>query len=198
MKLIDLTMNLNAGTPVYPGDPRVELETITTVVKDGFQDSVLRVDTHNGTHIDAPGHMLTGGAMLDAFGPERFVGPGVLVDGRHGFGLEAFLRAELQPGAIVLLRTGFSDHYLDANYYDQAPELSEAVVAYLVERRPSLVAVDAGSIDAEPFAVHKALLGGNILIAENLTGLSQLGKAAFEVMALPLKLNVDGSPARII
>jgi kynurenine formamidase len=198
MKLIDLTMDLNAQTPVYPGDEHVSLETRATVEKEGFQDSILRVDTHNGTHIDAPGHMIVGGAMLDAFGPERFVARGVLVDGRDGFTMTAIEQAGVRPGDIVVLWTGFSDDYQATDYYDKIPVIEPGVADYFIERRPSLVAVDAGSIDATPFEVHQALLKQNILLAENLVGLSQLANVEFEIIALPLKLDVDGSPARII
>ncbi len=198
MKLIDLTMPLGPNTPVYPGDPRVELETIATVDSDGYQDSVLRLDTHNGTHLDAPGHMMAGGVMLDAFGVDRLVGRGVLVDGRRGFTLAGLEQAALRPGDIVLLWTGFSDDYMAADYYDKVPKLDDESVAYLTGRQPSIMAVDAGSFDAEPFPLHKAWLKKNILLAENLVGLSVLEGQTFNVIALPLKLSADGAPARII
>lgn len=189
-------MPLSADTPVYPGDPQVELSQIASVEKDGFRDSKLTVDTHNGTHIDAPAHMVAGGKTLDEFDMGRLVGPGVLVDARTEVTVEAL--REVTDDSIVLLWAGLSDRFQANDYYDKLPRFADGAVAELVQRHPKMVGIDAGSIDGEPFAVHKALLGADILLAENLVGLSALAGKQFEVIALPLKLDVDGSPARVI
>lgn len=196
MKFVDLTMSLGTNTPVYPGDPRVGLKSVATVGTDGYQDTVLTMDTHNGTHIDAPAHMLERGKTLDQFGIDSFTGQGVLVDAREGLRQESF--QEIGEGRIVLLWTGFSDDYTSTDYYHKLPKFEDGAVDALLKQRPTLVGVDAGSLDGEPFSVHKAMLRAGILIAENLVGLSILAGKEFEVFALPLKLDVDGSPARVI
>jgi arylformamidase len=196
MKLIDLTMPLGPETPVYPGDPGVKLQTIADIGSDGYHDTMLTMDTHNGTHIDAPAHMVDGGKTLDHFGADALAGRGVLVDATGKLTGAAF--AAVEPGDIVLLRTGASDDFLADDYYERTPTFADGALNELIRRRPKLVGVDAGSVDHEPFEVHKALLGAEILIGENLVGLGALEGQAFEVYALPLRLDVDGSPARII
>jgi kynurenine formamidase len=62
-----------------------------------------------------------------------------------------------------------------------------------------MVGLDTGSVDTgDVFPIHKILLGGDVLIIENMTNLAPLAGKAFTVYALPLKLEVDGSPARAI
>ena len=62
-----------------------------------------------------------------------------------------------------------------------------------------MVGVDAGSVDTmDDFPIHKILLAAQVLIIENLTNLNQLAGKDFRVYALPVKLDVDGAPARVI
>ncbi len=48
------------------------------------------------------------------------------------------------------------------------------------------------------FKTHKILLGGGVLIIENLTNVGLLAGKDFTVYALPIKLELDGAPARVI
>ena len=62
-----------------------------------------------------------------------------------------------------------------------------------------MVCMDSPSPDLYPFEIHKLLLENNILLAENLTNFdSLLSVNNFEIIALPLKIHADSSPARII
>lgn len=198
MNFIDLAMPLSPSTPVYPGDPKVEIDVAAQLQPDGYLDHVLKMGTHNGTHIDAPAHMVEDGKRLDGYPVEKFVGRGILLDVRAGLSLQLIDQAGVQPGDIVLLRTGASDRASHDDYYDFEPNLSLEAVRALVAKAPKMVGIDAGSIDGEPFAVHKALLGADILIIENLVNLGALEEKAFTVTALPLNVALEGSPARVV
>jgi kynurenine formamidase len=53
------------------------------------------------------------------------------------------------------------------------------------------------SVDRPPFEAHLELLGHGVLILENLTNLEQIRGEAFELIALPLKLEErEASPVR--
>ncbi|MBO0512953.1 cyclase family protein [Streptomyces beijiangensis] len=198
MTLIDLSMTLSASTPVYPGDPSVVITVAAQMEADGFLDHSLALGTHNGTHIDAAGHMVPGGKMLDDYPLDQFVGRGVLVDARDGVDADQLRKQEISRGDMVLIWTGISDSLYSENYYERDPQVSQDAAEYLVSKGVNLVAVDAGSIDASPFPIHKTLLSGGVLLAENLVGLSQLQNATFEVWALPLNLQVEAAPARVV
>lgn len=203
--LLDLTMRLSEATPVYPGDPAVRIETTSTFEDAGYFNTRLALGSHNGTHLDAEGHMIPGGRMLDAYPLDRFRGRGVLLDVRGGAADLASTvdGADIDDDCVVLLWTGLSDAAHQADYFTRVPDLPVGLVELLIARGVRMVGVDAGSIDAEPFAVHKALLSHGILIAENLVGLSAVRTRArqspdFTVWALPLHVATEASPARVI
>jgi arylformamidase len=197
---IDLTVPLNNQTPVYPGDPAVKVEPVAKLEKDGFTDHLLTTGNHAGTHIDAPMHMMAGGKSLTDFDISKFVGPGKLVEVKdHEFNLETVKAAEIQAGDIVLFYTGMDKHFYDESYYGNYPAMPEEVAEYLVALKVKMAGFDTGSADKEDgFPIHKTLLGGDVLIIENLINLDQLIGKNFQVFALPLKLDVDGAPARVI
>jgi kynurenine formamidase len=210
--LIDLTHPVTTGMPVYPGDPEVELAAALTTATAGVNVLRLHLGSQSGTHVDAPYHVDVTWPTLDGLPLELFTGPAVVADLR---GLEprtavtaarlgpALALAELTPGAMLLLATGWprhwgSDHYLAHPYL--TPEAAEAIVAAGIRT----VGLDALSVDPTPepgpadpavaallaeladehdpaaeqptLAAHRVLLGrpGGGVIAENLTDLTPL------------------------
>lgn len=198
--IIDLSVRLNNETPVYPGDPTVQIKQSATVAEDGYLGHGLCIGTHNGTHIDAPAHMIAGGKTLDKFTADNFVGRGryILVKDNM-FSLEAVQQADIQPGDIVLFNTEMSYKFYDPAYFTDYPVMTEEIAHYLVEKQVKMVGLDTCSADTEEhFPIHKILLGANIPIIETLTNLEQVHDSEFRVIALPIKLDLDGAPARVI
>lgn len=196
--IIDLTIPLNEKTPIYPGDPAIKIEPAGVLAVDGYSDHFISVGTHAGTHIDAPMHMLEGGKSLDQIPIDRFVGKGRYIDISDG-NFDAVKNAGIQADDIVLLGTGMSDKLHEPAYFENYPTMSEEVAKYLVEKMVKMVGVDTCSVDnKDGFPVHKILLAGSVLIIENLANLNQLADKEFDVYALPIKLQIDGAPARVI
>jgi kynurenine formamidase len=198
MQIIDLSVLLDEKTPVYPGDPPVRIEPAGVWAKDGYQDHYVSLGTHIGTHMDAPAHMLEGGATLNSFDVTQFVGPGKLIDARQGFDLAKIKAANLQAGDIILFWTDLSKKYHEATYFEDYPALPDDIAQYLVSKKVKFVGFDTCSPDHDEFTAHRTLLAGNVLIVENLCNLDQLEGKTFTVTALPIKLGLDGAPARVI
>ena len=55
--IIDLSVRIGTGMPVYPGDPEVRLEAALTVARDGVNVLALHLGSQSGTHVDAPYHI---------------------------------------------------------------------------------------------------------------------------------------------
>lgn len=197
-ELIDLSMPLSEDTPVYPGDPSLHIEVTSTFEEAGFFNTRLTLGAHNGTHIDAEGHMIPGGRMLNEYPLNCFHGRGVLLDARDGSPEFDPRDTGVDTDCVVLLWTGLSDARHEPDYYSRVPNLTMDLVERLIAAGVKMVGIDAGSIDAEPFEVHKALLSNGVLIAENLVGLSALTSGPFTVWALPLNVGVEASPARVV
>jgi arylformamidase len=198
--IVDLSVIIDQNTPVYPGDLVVTIKPVGIFAKDGYNDSLLSIGTHVGTHIDAPLHMIDGGKSLNQIPVERFVGRGrcIGVENKQ-FDIQAVKNAEIQSGDIVLFNTGLDEVFDHPEvYFKDYPALPEEIANYLIEKHVSMVGFDMCSPDHPDFAIHKLLLGSDVLIIENLTNLDKLAGKEFRVTALPLNLKTDGSPARVI
>ncbi len=176
----------------------------------GFVSHLVSLPAHSGTHVDAPGHVIEGGAMLADLPLSRFAGPGAVLDvrGRAGLAVEA---ADLAPhvaaltgAAFALLWTGDSARWGADDYYTRGAYLTPEAAA-LLAAVPGLsgIGLDAGSVDpmdSHELPAHKALLGAGLVIVENLRGLEQLPAGVragqdFTFFCLPV-LGGDGSPVR--
>lgn len=196
---IDLTVDLNPHTPIYPGDPVTKIEPTSTIEKDGYTDHYLSFATHAGTHIDAPLHMMSGGKTLDRYDVNTFIGRGRYIKvSNNKFDLNSVIDANITTGDIVLFHTGWAARYHDPEYFNEHPAMSEDIAHYLVGKKIKMVGMDMSGPDHEPFPIHKILLMADVLIAENLCNLEKLAEQDFMIYALPIKLQLDGAPARVI
>jgi len=197
--LIDLSVDLNEKTPVYPGDPETKISPAGILETNGYQDHYVCMGTHVGTHMDAPSHMIVGGKNLNEFPIEKFSGRGVYIQVDGDFDTEEIRKVDIQEGDIVLFHTGMSEKYHEAAYFEKYPAMSEEIAKWLVENKVKIVGVDTCSVDnAENFPVHKILLGNEILIIENLLNLDLIARMPFKVHAFPIKLQIDGAPVRVV
>lgn len=201
MEYIDLTHTFKPGMPVYPGDSSPELiETADDYEGGKIIHYQLKTSMHVGTHMDAPLHMLQNGKKLSEYPADHFFGKGHLIDAR-GKSIDASLleAKQISKGDIVLIMTGFSSKFGSPEYYESYPEINEAFASKMLEFGVSIVGMDTPSPDRAPFAIHKLLLGKDVLIIENLTNLeSLLGHEQFTITALPAKFDAEAAPVRVV
>ena len=196
---IDLSVVIDEHTPVYPGDPATVIKPAGKLEADGYNDHFVSIGTHVGTHIDAPYHMIADGQTLDQFPVDQFVGRGRLIklDNKE-YDLQQLQKTDIREGDIVLFYSGMDNLYKEKAYFEDYPAMSDEVANYLVAKKVKMVGIDMCSPDHDEFTAHRTLLGSGVLIIENLTNLSALEGKVFEVIALPIKLPIDGAPARVI
>jgi kynurenine formamidase len=200
-RYIDLSHPIIDSMPVYPGDEPSRLERINTFVKDGFDNFRFTSSLHIGSHIDGPMHMTDSAWSIDKLPLERFIGAGCFINavGRSVVSCTTEFKSAVIPESIVLVHTGFSAFFGTKKYFLEHPVLTMEAAAFLVEQRIKMICLDTPSPDKFPYDVHKFLLTNSILIAENLIHLEQLAKIKeFEIIAVPLPLQADSSPARIM
>src|SRR4029450_4570675 len=67
MKLIDVTVPLDADLPAYPGNTPFNIEPIKRIARgDSSNVSTLHLSAHTGTHVDAPRHFFDEGSGVEA------------------------------------------------------------------------------------------------------------------------------------
>src|SRR4029434_1898526 len=75
MKLIDVSVPLDATLPTYPHNTPFSLEHIKRLASgDSSNVSTLHMSAHSGTHVDAPRHFFDDGAGTEALPLELLVG----------------------------------------------------------------------------------------------------------------------------
>jgi len=208
-KVIDLTMILKTGAPVFPGYPTPIVHTWVTIEKAGYYANLLMFVEHTGTHVDAPAHFVKDAPTIDEVPPDRFMGKAIVIDVSKlppkGTITDKIIDEavkkmgiELGPEWIVLFYTGYDAKAGTPEWFEH-PGLDESGAKYLAEKNVKAVGIDAPSIDQEPFPGHKILLPKGIVIYENLTNLKELIGKKFEFIALPLKIEKGSAgPVRAI
>ncbi|MBE0585324.1 MAG: cyclase family protein, partial [Desulfofustis sp.] len=175
---------------------------------DGYREMIVTLCTHQGTHLDAPAHLLADGLTLDRLALTSFVGKALLLDCTTMTGTTIDEGALHPYGELlgrhdfVLLHTGWSRWWGEQRYFRDYPVLSEAAARRLVAAGVRGVGVDAVSVDplaALELPIHRLLLGAGLVIVENLTNLATIPQQSFLFSCLPLNIeNGDGSPVRAV
>jgi arylformamidase len=206
MKWIDLSLTIQAGMPVYPGDPAVDARIIRNHARDGLQLSRLTLGSHTGTHIDAPVHFVAGGAAIDMLSLDQLCGPALIVACPWSAGERLDLtRLDMSgylPGDALLLATGWDSRATSRTYFENIPEFAPGSTDWLLRRDIRLFGLDLPTVRESavpqcPEAMHIGLLKAGVIIVESLANLAPLAGLRVEFQAFPLRLQgFDGSPVR--
>jgi kynurenine formamidase len=180
--------------------------------------SVLSLLVHNGTHIDAPRHMVEKGPPIDRIPLGQLAKEGVLINlPNKGPSSVVTVKdiegsgVELGPDRIPVINTGFTEKtWGKPEFWMQMPYLEAGVGALLASKGVPAVAMDVfpekplwRGVKLDPGEVwvanHLALLEKGIPMIQFVTNLSQIGTGRFVLVALPLKIKGgDASPARVV
>lgn len=211
---IDLTQPITEETPVRPLHVRPEFEDYLTHEEDGTASTIVHVETHVGTHMDAPAHFYAGDdhRTIDQVTPGEMVAEGVVLDFTHKepgaaiTGEELRERAEafdLAAGEHVILDCGAEVADSEAYLLEYVhPDASAA--EYLVEREVACLATDALNVDGsglalEDHVVHRTLLPADVLVVEGLANLERVPAGRVDVVCTPLPyVGRDGSQVRFL
>lgn len=204
--VLDLSHLITEAMPVYPGCIPPTIRLAHAIEPDGFAERQISIYTHTGTHIDAPAHMLAGGATLEQLGAAHFVGPACVLEVGGAAAIETTLleaHAQLIEGCdFVLFDTGWASRWGQPGYFEGFPVLTREAAHWLAQKGLKGVGFDAISADpvgAAEFTNHMILFRAGMISIENLTGLEPLIGKRFQFSCLPLKLEAaDGCPVRAV
>lgn len=201
---IDISVPLNDGIAVYPGDPDVRITRTTHFER--VQDlmlSAISASVHAGTHVDAPLHFFRDGATIDQMPHDVMVATArvIAIEDPQSITAAELERHAIKAGEILLFKTrnaglmrrkGFSPGYVS---------LSTAAAHFLAERRVKAVGIDylsIGGFERNEAEVHRTLLGASIWIIEGLD-LSAVDAGTYEFICLPLLIEgAEAAPARVL
>jgi arylformamidase len=200
VRLIDITVPLRDGMPIYPGEPEVILTRAHSLAR-GDASNISRLDMgcHSGTHIDAPVHFVEGAPDADDIPLDPLIGDVRVLDLTDAVGTidaAALERARL-PRRIqrVLLRTRVERPW-DHPDPEQSVRLDEGGARRLLDAGVRLVGIDDLSVG--DLAAHRLLLRQQVVTLEGLD-LCVVAPGRYELLCLPLRIEgSDGAPARAL
>ena len=204
MKLIDVTVPLDAHLPHYPGNTPFTVEPIKRLARgDTSNLSTLHLSAHAGTHVDAPFHFFDDAPGAEALPLELLIGRARVIEitTRKAIGPDDLARTDLSEDIRLLIKTHNSRLWGTSEFHSDYVGLTEAGARYLVERGVKVLGVDYLSVEEfrKPGApAHRALLGGGTIVIEGLN-LRDVEPGGYELYCLPLRLvGTDGAPARVV
>jgi arylformamidase len=207
MKIHDITLSISPKMPVWPGDPSVVLEQVSSMDA-GAHDNVSRLacGVHTGTHVDAPHHFMNDHRTVETLLLETLIGPAYVA--RIPDDVKVVTADVLEKAAIpvgterLLLKTSNSKLWErdEVVFFTGFVGVSEDGAEWLVAHAIKLVGIDYLSIAPyhQSIPTHRKLLGVGMIIVEGMD-LSAIAPGTYTLYCLPLKLvGSDGAPARAI
>jgi len=225
LDIIDLSQEIYAGMPLFPGMPEVEIAVHASHEQwEGLTDSDLVspavnrlvMGEHTGTHVDAINHMARQyrGQSIDTMPLTMFYTEGICLDLSHKgrreliepIDLEHALSAaelDIKPEDTVLL---YTDHYrrtFGTTEWDNGPGLSAEAARWLGRQQIAAFGVETMSPGVRKVSnkeVHHICGELGFTHYENLINLHLLiGRGRFRFVGLPLKIRGGtGSPVRAV
>ena len=205
MRVHDISLAIDAGLPIWPTSVGFRARDAMRIADgDPANVSVVEMDVHTGTHVEAPRHFLDGGATLDSVELERFVGPAIVAHViAPAVTAEALATAAIPEGTErLLVKTANSARWaagwgpFDPVYVSLTPDAAR----WVVDRGIRLVGIDHLSIQRydDDGETHRILMRAGIAILEGLS-LGGVEPGEYTLVAAPLRLaGIEAAPARAL
>jgi len=184
---------------------------------DKLPETAVHYPQHGFTHVDAPCHMIRGGAALEDCRLSQLCNWASLVDVSDTVPSGA-VTAELlearaghaRPGDILLLRSGLSERFSSESpeYTHESPYVDASGSRWIAENGFCALAIDFPQdylaremsrrvVRTHEFTEHQIVLGAGLMHLEHVRGLDQLKTERVFLAGLPLRLagRADGGPA---
>ncbi|MFZ2150286.1 MAG: cyclase family protein [Minisyncoccia bacterium] len=218
-RIVDLTHELSPEIPFWSGKSAFELE-IKTDYKDCTPPDTFRTNKINcaagiGTHIDSPAHAIENGRTTDKLTLEELVVDCVVVNVSNEASedymimpsaVEKFEKdyGQIPSDSFVIFYTGRDNLWeipekYNNNYKFPAVHISTAEL--LLKRDVVGIGTDTLSCDRGDagFPVHRAILGADKYLVENIANAKMLPATGAKIFALPMKIkDATESPLRLI
>ena len=178
--IVDLTQEIKDRQKVWPGFPPVRLFLWQKKKNNkGWNGSKVSFPIHELTHIDYPFHGFSTAAKGLLYDLKIYRGKGRRV-----------MNQDKIPDVRFLL------------FPKDIPITNEIITKIIKLKRVRFVGTEYDTLIPEGWGNktkgHLDLLRRNILIIENLKNVKKLPDREVEIIALPLKVDCDGSPVRIV
>ena len=223
-RLVDLSHPISPDTPVWPGDPAVDFQTVSDLAGQDYFLRRFSMGEHSGTHLASPSAYYADGTDPDGISVESLVAPAAVVHAQGPASLDPDYtlsagdiadwertNGPIEPNTLVLLNTGWSRFWSrPARFINtgddgamHTPGFSLEAARFLLEwRGVAGLGIDTHGIDAGAdtgFSVSRLVLARPALVLECLNNLNQLPPTGATAAVGRLRLvGGSGSPASVL
>jgi arylformamidase len=204
---IDISIPLRNAMVHSPGSAPPRVELIHDVDKgDRAPLWVLTINSHTGTHIDAPRHFRRDGATIDELPLDIMIGPVRVIEIKDTETIkpEELAAHNIQLGERLLFKTiNSSKAYQTDEFYEEYVFFTVEAAHLLADKKVKVVGLDYIAVGSNKdrenlFEVHNTLFDSGAWIIEGLN-LSAVKAGQYELICLPLRLeHGDACPARAV
>ena len=193
MKIYDISQELFSCV-VWPGDPAPIKETLCSMDKgDIINLTAFSMCAHNGTHVDAPSHFINHAKNIDQIDLSRFIGEAFVAD------FEGVVSAN-DARMIIEKAKSISPDCAKKILLKGKTTVSLEAAEVLAKAKIELIGNESQTVGPEeaPMAVHKLLLGAEVVLLEGIR-LSHVPEGAYFLIAAPINLaGAEGAPCRAV
>ncbi|MGE5638098.1 MAG: cyclase family protein [Chloroflexota bacterium] len=200
LKFYDVSIPIKPGMIVYPGDPEPQIRSYASIPMNETNLSLICFGSHTGSHVDAQKHIRNESAGSAALSFDGLFGRCKVLDLTHVEGeihCTDLEECSIKRGDIILLKTlnslrGYEKFRKDYIY------IEKDAAEYLVTLGVKTLGFDYISVEkfGSDLTVHQILLN-NLTLFEGLD-LSEVPAGEYTFVGLPLPIDCDGAPARVI
>nr|WP_319373667.1 cyclase family protein [uncultured Methanobacterium sp.] len=226
-KYLRISYTLTEDTPVHPDLTKIKI-TPKTQINEGadYNTSVITVENHSGTHVDAPAHFLKNGRPIFTYDPDELIfhkpiilecpkKPDEIINPEDLAPLLGNFEDDTLDFDCVLILTGFGK-YREKDpemYLTKNPGVAPETAHYLRRKLPKLkcLAIDTVSMSRygrmqEMIDLHQTAfrtqedLGKPLLFVEDLNLLAiEQGMILDELMVIPWQVEgIDSAPCTVL
>jgi arylformamidase len=202
---IDITFPVSSKLPKWPGSIGFVKRVHSEMPFQVNNSSSFIMDSHYGTHIDAPLHFIMEGLPINELKLENLIGDVYVIE---IYGTDSINWNHLEQASIpldckkLIIKTDNISYWHDKveEFQEEFTGLDSSGANWIVKRGIHLVGIDYLSVQRfnDGPEVHQILLENGVVILESLN-LEKVDVGFYELICLPLKLEgFEGAPVRAI
>lgn len=202
---IDITYPISSKTITWPGSVGFKVDWHMKIPIETNNLSSFTIDSHLGTHLDAPLHFVKNGKAIHELDLNKLIGEVFVLDIR---GVKQITSDHLSKSAIpkncskLILKTDNQQYWENGliEFQKDFCSIDKSGAQWVVDMGIHLIGIDYLSIQRyyDGPETHQILLNSEVIIVECLN-LAQVKQGNYELICLPLNIEgIEGSPVRAL
>ncbi len=198
-KIYDISIPIQEKMTVYPGNPTPRISQYSSIPTNVTNESLICLGSHTGSHVDSKRHIQNSTEGTSTLPLDSLYGKAKVFDltnVENEIHVKDLEKHNIEKNDIILLKTKNSQRY---------NQFTTDFVHIKMDAAKHLVNLGVKTLGFDYLSVKKygadddvhSLLINNLTLFEGLN-LSEIPEGEYMFAGLPLRIDCDGAPARVI